>query len=312
MSCGVPMRARAGRLDQTGSMFAPRSPARRTEAEHGGAGTTPVVGLALGGGGARGLCHIGVVRVLEELRIRPDVVAGTSMGGLVGAFIAAGYSADQMAEIATDLRWRKLIDWSPLSGRLVNTRGLERWMAELLPPTFEELELPLVLTATDLNEGRIHYTHHGDLIRALRATTAYPGALEPVRVGTARLVDGGLLNQMPVDGALFLGAHRVLAVNATPLARLDQPVDDAGAPRRRVRVGAVGELVRAVDVMQSQLTMARLSFYQPDVLLDPLIAGVEIADFHKARQAIQAGEDEARAHLEELRTLVVGASPPRA
>lgn len=283
-------------------MFPHRSPAHEPAAESPRA--TPVLGLALGGGGARGLCHIGVMRVLEELRITPDVVSGTSMGGLIGAFIAAGYSAEQMAEIATDLRWRKLIDWSPFSGRLINTKGLEQWLGELLPPTFEELELPLVLTAADLNEGRIHYTQHGDLIHALRATTAYPGVFEPVRVGRARLVDGGLLNQTPVDGALFLGAHRVLAINATPLARLDHPEDDAGAPRKRIRMGAVRELLRAVDVMQSQLTMARLSFYKPDVLLDPLIAGVEIADFHKARAAIQAGEDEARAHVEDLRALL--------
>jgi len=284
-------------------MFAASRPVRRAAPVPEREEVSPVLGLALGGGGARGLCHIGVVRVLEELRIAPDVVSGTSMGGLIGAFIAAGYTADQMADIATDLRWSKLIDWSPISGRLVNTKGLERWMAELLPPTFEELELPLVLTATDLNQGRIHYTQHGDLIQALRATTAYPGVLEPVRVGSALLVDGGLLNQTPVDGALFLGAHRVLAVNATPLSRLDHPEDDAGAPRKRLRMGAARELLRAVDVMQSQLTLARLSFYQPDVLLDPLLSGMEISDFHKAKQAIRAGEDEARAHLADLRTL---------
>lgn len=263
----------------------------------------PVVGLALGGGGARGLCHIGVMRVLEELKVQPEVVSGTSMGGLIGAFIAAGYTAEQMAEIATDLRWSKLIDWSPLSGRLVNAKGFERWLSELLPATFEELELPLVLTATDLNDGRIHYSQRGDLITALRATTAYPGALEPVSIGAARLVDGGLLNQIPVDGALFLGAHRVLAVNATPLARVDHPTDDAGAPRRRIRMTAIRELMRAVEVMQAQLTMARISFYKPDLLLDAPMDGIEIAEFHKAKQAIAAGESVAREHREELLAL---------
>lgn len=269
-------------------------------------GPEPVLGLALGGGGARGLCHVGVMRVLEELGVRPDVVSGTSMGGLIGAFIAAGYNADQMTEIATDLRWSKLIDWSPISGRLVNTKGFERWLSELLPATFEELELPLVLTATDLNDGRIHYSQRGDLITALRATTAYPGALEPVSLGRARLVDGGLLNQIPVDGALFLGAHKVLAVNATPLARADHPADDAGAPRRRIRMTAIRELMRAVDVMQAQLTMARISFYKPDVLLDPPMEGLEIAEFHKAKQAIEAGEAVAREHRAELLALLPG------
>ncbi len=292
-------------MAQTGSMFEAWStdtgPAKGGPAPK---GPDPVLGLALGGGGARGLCHIGVVRVLEELAIRPDVVSGTSMGGLIGAFIAAGYNAEQMAEIATDLRWSKLIDWSPISGRLLNTKGFERWLVELLPATFEELELPLVLTATDLNDGRIHYSQRGDLITALLATTAYPGALEPVTLGRARLVDGGLLNQIPVDGALFLGAHKVLAVNATPLVRVDHPVDDAGAPRRRIRMTALHELMRAVDVMQAQLTMARLSFYKPDVLLDAPMEGLEIAEFHRAKHAIDAGEAVAREHREELLSLI--------
>lgn len=264
----------------------------------------PMLGLALGGGGARGLCHIGVMRVLEDLGIGPSVVSGTSMGGLIGAFIAAGYTAEQMTAIATDLRWRRLIDWNPLSGRVINTDGFQRWLEELLPTTFEELDLPLVLTATDITDGRIHYSQGGDLIRALRATTAYPGAIEPVAIGRARLVDGGLLNQIPVDGALLLGADRVLAVNATPLAELEHPQEDAGSPRRRPRLSALKELLRAADVMQAQLTMARLSFYKPDVLLDPLVEGVEIADFHKAKQAIQAGEDAARTHQGELAQLV--------
>lgn len=293
-----------GALGHAGGMFDSRSSAAarsesaaETAAE---AAPGPTLGLALGGGGARGLCHIGVVRVLEERGIRPDVVSGTSMGGLIGAFIAAGYDADQMEEVATDLRWGKLIDWSPWSGRLLNIKGFTAWLRELLPQTFEDLELPLVLTATDMTDGRIHYSQSGDLIHAIRASTAYPGVIEPVAVGRARLVDGGLLNQIPVDGALFLGAHRVLAVNATPLAQVEQPTEDAGSPRRRQRMGAVRELLRAADVMQAQLTMARLSFYKPDVLLDPLIEGVDLADFHKARQAIRAGEAAARANLAEL------------
>lgn len=269
------------------------------ESEH----SRPVLGLALGGGGARGLCHIGVLKVLEEVGLGIDVVSGTSMGGLIGAFIAAGYNAEEMTAIATDLRWSKLIDWSPLSGRLVNTKGFERWLSDVLPATFEELEMPLVLTATDITDGRIYYSQSGDLITALRATTAYPGAIEPISVGRARLVDGGLLNQIPVDGALFLGAHRVLAVNATPLAKVDHPTEDAGSPRLKLRLGTIKELMRAVDVMQAQLTMARLSFYKPDVLLDPTVEGVDITDFHKARQAIQAGEDAARQRVPELQGL---------
>lgn len=259
----------------------------------------PELGLVLGGGGARGLCHIGVLRVLEELDIHPDVVSGTSMGGLVGAFVAAGYDAAELEEIATDLRWRTMIGWSPLSGRLLSTRAFERWLEELLPPTFEELELPLVLTATNLTDGRIYYARNGDLYRALRATTAYPGAIEPVHVGEDALVDGGLLNQIPVDGALLHGVRRVLAVNATPLTELDGSGE--GGRFRLSALESFREVMRAVDVMQAQLTMSRLSFYPPDLLLDPRIEGMEITDFHRAAHAIEAG---ARAALDRREDLV--------
>lgn len=261
-------------------------------------------GLVLGGGGARGLSHVGVMRVLEQLGFHADVVSGTSMGGLVGAFVAAGYSAAELEDIATDLRWRRLIDWNPLSGRLLNTRGFEEWLTGILPRTFEELELPLVLTATNLNDGRIYYARSGDLIRALRATTAYPGVIEPVRIGGDTLVDGGLLNQIPVDGALLHGVRRVLAVNATPLAQIDHPGEDAGALRRFTGGWtSLKEFMRAADVMQAQLTMARLSFYKPDLVIDPRIEGVEIGDFHKVRQAIEAGAEAALERAEEVTRL---------
>ena len=263
----------------------------------------PEIGLVLGGGGARGLCHVGVIRVLEQLDVRPDVVSGTSMGGLVGAFVAAGYSAAELEKIATDVRWLRLINWNPLSGRLLNTKGFVTWLSGLLPRTFEELELPLVLTAANLNDGRIYYARSGDLIQALRATTAYPGVIEPVRIGGDTLVDGGLLNQIPVDGALLHGVRRVLAVNATPLTTIDHPGEDAGARRLRGGLTSLKELMRAADVMQAQLTMSRLSFYTPDLVIDPQIDGVELGDFHKARQAIEAGAQAALERTEELTRL---------
>ena len=213
----------------------------------------PHLGLALGGGGARGLCHIGVMRALGELGVHPDVVAGTSMGGLVGAFIAAGYEAAALEEIARDLRWTRLIDWR-LRGRLMSTRAFEGWLRDHLPATFEELELPLVLTASNLVDGQIHYFRQGDLHTAIRATTAYPGAIEPVQVGDALLVDGGILNQLPVDGALFLGARRVIAVNATPLVRDELPSEAEAAARRRSPRSALREVFRSIDVMQHSVS----------------------------------------------------------
>jgi NTE family protein len=262
-----------------------------------------LLGIALGGGGARGLCHIGVWQVLTELGVRPDMVSGTSMGGLVGAFIAAGYGADELEEISSSVGWLKLIDWG-LSGRLLSTKAYRSFLAQYLPETFEELELPLVLTTTDVVDGQIHYLRSGDLHTAIRATTAYPGAVEPVPIGDAILVDGGILNQIPVDGALFLGARRVIAVNATALEPLERPRDMEKVLRRRPVTGALKEAMRAIDVMQTQLTMARLALYRPDVLIDPHIEGVDIQDFHKAKEAIAAGDEATRAAADRLLRLI--------
>lgn len=264
---------------------------------------TGLVGLALGGGGARGLCHIGVWRVLEEIGLQPDVIAGTSMGGLVGAMIAAGHDADDLQRIARGVEWRHLIDWR-LSGRLLSTRGFTSWLRDLVPETFEELEVPLVLTATDVVDGQLRYLSSGDLLTAIRATTAYPGAIQPVPVGDAILVDGGILNQIPTDAALFMGARRIVAVDATVLEPLVLPDASEKVRARRTLGGALREAMRAIDVMQSQLTVVRASLYRPDVLIDPRIDGVDITDFRKAEQAIRAGEEAAREQVDRLRELV--------
>lgn len=260
---------------------------------------TDRLGLVLGGGGARGLCHIGVWRVLQELGVRPDVVAGTSMGGLIGAFIAAGYDAEEMERIAHEVDWLRLINWG-LTGRLLSGTRFRDWLGTLLPATFAELELPLVLTATDVVDGQLRYLHSGDLLTALQATTAYPGAMETVDAGDAILLDGGILNQIPVDGARFLGARRVIAVDATAFEPLEVR-RGARRPGSRRPSGALREAMRAIDVMQAQLTTLRLALYRPDVLIDPRIEGVEITDFHKAGPAIAAGEAAARERAERLR-----------
>lgn len=261
----------------------------------------PGYGLVLGGGGARGLAHVGVWRVLEEAGLPPQVLAGTSMGGLVAAFIAAGVGADELRRISDTVSWRRLLDWRPGTG-LLRASAFEAWLAAHLPPTFEALERPLAVTATDVLTGRMVYLHSGDLYAALRATTAYPGAIDPVPYGDMLLADGGILNQVPVDAALFLGVRRVVAVDVTAPAPLELP------SRRRWRsephLGTVRSLRRAVDIMQAQLTDARLSLYRPDVLLRPELGDIDLPSFRRGAQAIGAGEMAARAELARVRALV--------
>lgn len=259
-------------------------------------------GLVLGGGGARGLAHIGVWAELHRSGLVPDVVAGTSMGGLVGAFIAAGHGAEAVTEAARGVSWRKLLDLRPGYG-LLRPVAFEAWMSRYLPPTFEELERPFIVTATDVLTGRAAYLSQGDLYAALRATTAYPGALDPVPYRKMLLADGGILNQVPVDAALFLGARRVLAVDVTVPQALDLPALGRLPWRKEPHLGTVQALRRAVEIMQAQLTDARLSLYRPDALLSPDLGSIDLQDFRRSAEAIAAGRREAREHLPRLREL---------
>lgn len=265
-------------------------------------------GLVLGGGGARGLAHVGVWQVLEDAGLRPSVVAGTSMGGLVGAFIAAGYTGAEIEQVALSVSWRRLLDLRPSPG-LINGAAMNAWLGQHLPETFGGLTLPLAITATDLTTGRAVYLSHGPLADAVRATTAYPGALSPVPLGGALLSDGGILNQIPVDAALFLGARKVVAVDVTA-------PDPLELTARRVRLwnrelalgqphlGTVRALRRAVEIMQAQLTEARLSLYSPDVLLRPNLGNIDLQSFHRSAEAIRAGREAATRELPRLRAVL--------
>jgi len=182
--------------------------------------TRPKLGLALGSGAARGLAHIGVLKVLEEADIPIDIITGTSMGAFIGAMYAAGVPVAQMEQVALEIDWlsmaRLLAPVMPTSG-LSDGKKLVAFMAELLPARdFKDLRLPLAVTATDINTGEAIIIKQGDLLEAIRASLAFPGIFSPVRFGQRFLVDGGLCNPIPTDVARNLGAERIIGVCTIP------------------------------------------------------------------------------------------------
>jgi NTE family protein len=273
------------------------------------ASNRPRSGIALGGGGARGYAHIGVMRVLEREGLRPDVIAGTSMGGLIGAFFAAGLSADTVERIVNDVELYRLLDINPLKDLLRFTE-LEAILSRHLPKRFEDLERPLCVTATDLVRGKQSYLFEGDLFEALRCTIAFPGAIDPVWVGDQLLADGGILNQVPVDAARFLGAVNIVAVDATALAQLEvSPNREQHAwwqhwLGRDRDMNGLRAVYRAVEIMQSRISDVRLALFKPDLMLEPDMPDITLFGFNKASEAVAAGETVVRAHLEELRGLL--------
>lgn len=277
------------------------------------------LGLALGGGGARGLAHIGVLKVLEEEGLRVSAIAGTSMGGLIGAYYAAGIPLDQIARLANHgntkdvLRHLFDITLSPrgfLKGDLVE-RTFRQALGE--KANFQDLNIPLALPTTDLRTGQEVVLDWGPLVPALRATCAVPGVFLPVDYKNMSLADGGLLNNLPVDVVKGMDVDVVMAINVLP----DFDRNQAGrAPRvtglrPRNIPPTLREQIHVNMIMISALTAQKLAQCPPDILLRPLISdrvGL-FAGYDRTGETIEAGATAARLQVPKLRQLL-GLAPP--
>jgi NTE family protein len=218
-----------------------------------------------------------VLEVLEAQGFEAEVVAGTSMGGVVGALYALGKKPAEILEISRSTPWLRLLDLVPRPG-LISQRGLRDFLAKYLPTRFDQLSKKLVVTAVDLEAGRLAYFSEGDLPGAVLASTAYPGLVAPVLYEGRTYVDGGVLDNLPVDAARFMRAKYVLAVDVTPEMRLP------GVPR-----SSIGQVRRAIDIMQNHLTAARRSLYPPELYIRPELPGVGIEQFGRLEEIVEAG-----------------------
>ena len=264
------------------------------------------IGLALGGGGARGLAHIGVLKILEREALPITCVAGTSMGGIIGAALAAGVSAADMETEALKVRSRreqaKLVDLNFFGSGLLKGSRIYRYMANLFGETlsFSDLRLPLALVAVDFITGTEVVLREGNLIEALRATISVPGIFDPVRYAEFRLIEGGVLNNVPVDVARTLGAETVIAVDVLSNYRPSIPLPHP-APQRK-RNPLTEPLIELWDIqmiMITNLTRLRLKEVPPELCIHPQISNKVglILGFEHAEEVIAAGEVAAQACL---------------
>lgn len=293
----------------------------------------PRIGIALGSGSARGWSHIGVLRGLEEAGIVPEIISGTSIGALVGAAYASG-RLDQLHE------WVSSIDWWAILGYMDFRRGGvegERLMRELGERigdgSIESLPKRFGAVATDLYTGREIWFEQGSLLEAVRASIALPGLFSPVKVRDNWLVDGGLVDPLPVSLCRALGADRVIAVNLNNEivgknsvgrgAKLVQPtlllsrlgaslqtlLGNGATPEERPEIpdeapGLFEVMTGAIHIMQDRITRARLAGDPPDVVLAPRLANLGLMDFDRAAEAIAAGMECVRLHLPLLRSVL--------
>ena len=252
----------------------------------------PVIALALGGGAARGFAHIGVIQVLEEAGIRPDLVIGTSAGSLVAALYASGKSAAELQALALSMDEGAITDWSFPGRGLIRGDALARYVREHTGGRrIEQMKLPLGIVATDLDNGQGIVFRSGDTAVAVRASSAVPALFQPVRIGTREYVDGGLVAPVPVRYARQMGAQLVIAVD------ISEAPD--GAP--------TGDLMRMLLQTFSIMgrSINRFELADADIVLRPKLAGVSGADFSARTRSIQAGRDAAQAMLGELRLRIL-------
>jgi NTE family protein len=249
----------------------------------------PTIGVALGGGFARGMAHIGVLKVLEEEGIPISVVAGTSVGALIGAAYCSGLSIEDLEKVARSVRFTTFARWTVSRyGFASNDRMVTFLTRTLRVKTFEELRIPLGVTATDFNSGEGVVFHSGSIIDPVRASCAYPGMFLPVNIRGRWLVDGMLSHPVPTRPLREMGAERVLAVH------LRGQWTKGGAPRHLFDV--IGQSFAIAQDMMSHLWRGAA-----DVVIEPDVAGFAYDDFKRAGELIRSGEVAMRQALPEVR-----------
>ncbi len=251
----------------------------------------PRIGLALGGGAARGFAHIGVIQVLEEAGIRPQLVVGTSAGSLVAALYASGKSGTELAMLALGMDESAITDWVFPGRGVIRGEALARYVREQTGGlSIEKMKLPLGIVATNLDSGQAILFQRGDPGVAVRASSAVPAVFQPVKIGEHEYVDGGLVSPVPVRFARAMGAELVLAV------------DISSPPEGQATGDAMRLLLQTFAIMGKSINHFELR--DADVVLRPKLNGVGSADVAARQRTIMAGREAALAALPELRARI--------
>jgi len=248
--------------------------------------TRPKVGLALAGGFARGIAHIGVLRAFRDAGIPVDCIAGTSVGALIGAGYCADVSLERMQDIGQSTTFADFGRWTPSWLGLATNQRMEKYLARMTPATtFAELKTPLAISATDINEGVTIYYLNGAIAPPLRASCAYPGLFVPIQYEGRTLVDGFLTAPVPVEGALIQGADIVIAVY----------LEAGGITNPRTAVDVIS---RSFNIIQKHTDVTWRQ--QADVIIEPDVSTFAWDDFTKTPELIAAGEAAAMKALPEI------------
>jgi NTE family protein len=309
----------------------------------------PIIGLALGGGAARGFAHIGIMRTLLAHGIVPNVVVGTSIGAVVGGAFAAGH-LDTLEQWARGLQMRNILGYLDIrlngSGLIGGEKLASQLEASIGNTLIEDLPFKFASVATEVRTGHEIWLTHGRLVNAMRASYALPGIFAPILIGDRWLVDGALVNPVPVSAARALGAEIVIAANlssdvfthsttiyahgAPPPEPLEADAAPAAPPPRRRfgkffspertvkreffggggRPGISSVMVDAFNIMQDRITRARLAGDPPDLLITPRVGQIGWFDFHRAADLIDFGARATERAIDSIQEAIDVLAPP--
>ena len=259
--------------------------------------TPPKIGLALGGGAARGFAHVGVIQVLEEAGITPVLVTGTSAGSLVAALYASGKNGAQLQKVAETMEESTIADWTlPFFGRgVLRGEALAKYVnVQVGQKPIEAMPMPLGIVATDLNSGNDMLFQRGDTGTAVRASSAVPAVFTPVKINGHEYVDGGLSSPVPVRAARKMGAEWVIAV------------DISSPPEASSASGTIEVLLQTFSIMGKSINGFELK--DADVVVRPVLTGVSSSDFSSRKRSIEAGRQAMLQALPQLRLAIAAKS----
>lgn len=299
----------------------------------------PRLGLALGGGAAKGWSHIGVLRKLTEMGIEPDVIAGTSIGSMVGAAYLSDH-LDDLEKWVTSLSWADvlaMLDIKLSGGLIKGEKVINRLRPFLGGLTFNDLNKPFAVVAADLETGSEVWLREGEILEAIRASIAIPPLFAPVRQKHRWLVDGGLVNPVPVSLCRAMGAEVVIAIDLSaqgpfskPITKKPKPEEDVKPPIAKPKsadgiFGAVDGVIeklrnhrdsneesipsflsvafRSLNIMTTRITRSRMAGEPAELVITPKLSDISLMEFHRAKEAIEIGYAAAERHQSELENI---------
>ncbi len=258
------------------------------------------VGVALGGGGAKGLSHTAFLKALDELEVRPAVIAGTSIGAVIGGFYAAGVSGAGLEQMLKTMGFKDLykivLDFSILSNSAIFTgKKVEEFLTRQIPcQTFEELEIPLKVVATDFWNRREVIFESGSLITAIRASMAMPAVFEPVLLNGKVLIDGGAVNPLPYD---------LIRKECDLTIAIDASGEKTHAPEDPVP-NMLESLLSTFQIMQASIVESKKRLSPPDIYVKPALTNIRVLDFYRYKEILAGVQDEVRWFKKTLGNLI--------